>query len=133
MGPVWEHGGTLRRREFIAGVGASAVLGARGAWGQNASARETIGLVGSGSATSNVSLLNAYRAGLRTVGFVEGNNIHIEYRWAEGHYEKFGSLIAELIRRSVKVLVAFDNTSLAREAKAATSTIPIYSLSAPIR
>src|SRR4051812_13429609 len=115
----------MRRREFVGGVGASAMLGSREACAQNASARETIGLVGSGSATSNASLLNAYRAGLRTVGFVEGNNVNIEYRWAEGNYAQFGPLIAGLIRLPITVLVAFDNTALAREAKVATSTIPI--------
>jgi putative ABC transport system substrate-binding protein len=84
-----------------------------------------IGLVGSGSAESNATQLEAFRKGLRTSGYVDGKNVRVEYRWAEGNYGTVPALIADLLQQSVSVLVVFDNTAIALAAKAATSTTPI--------
>jgi putative ABC transport system substrate-binding protein len=114
----------MKRREFIALLGATAT-----SWPLSTHAQQrtlpVIGLVGSGSAESNAALLEAFRKGLRVGGYVEGQNVKVEYRWAAGNYETAPALVAELVRLSVNVVVAFDNTVIALAAKAATSTIPI--------
>jgi putative ABC transport system substrate-binding protein len=113
----------VRRREFIA------LLGSAAGWPFLAQAQQrtlpVIGLVGSGSAESNAALLDAFRKGLRVAGYVEGQNVKVEYRWAAGNYEKVPALVADLVRLPVNVVVTFDNTAIALAAKAATSTIPI--------
>jgi putative ABC transport system substrate-binding protein len=112
----------VKRREFIAGLGGAVIVmplaGAQ-------ALPPVIGLVGSGSAESNATQLEAFRKGLRTSGYVDGKNVRVEYRWAEGNYGIVPALIADLLQLSVNVLVVFDNTAIALAAKAATSTTPI--------
>jgi putative ABC transport system substrate-binding protein len=111
----------MRRREFIT------LLGGAAAWVSPARAQEprrVIGFLGSGSSDAFPKMLAAFVQGLKDTGFIEGNNIGIEWRWAEGQYNRLPSLAAELVSRGVAVIVAFDAPA-AFAAKAATKTIPI--------
>ena len=84
-----------------------------------------IGLLSSRSADADASLISALRAGLAATGFVEGQNVRIEYRWAHGKYDQLPALAAELVRMPVTVLVSTGGTISARAAKAATQTLPV--------
>jgi putative tryptophan/tyrosine transport system substrate-binding protein len=122
-----------KRREFIALLGAGGLLLAvkvrRGRAQQPT--MPVIGLLSSASAGASAYQLNALRQGLAESGYIEGQNVAIEYRWAEGHYDRLPSLAAELVRRDVAVIVATGAGGLsARAAKAATSSIPIVFSSA---
>jgi putative ABC transport system substrate-binding protein len=111
----------MRRREFIS------LLGGAAAWVSPARAQEprrVIGVLNSGSSDTFPGGLAAFARGLKDTGFIEGNNINIEWRWAEGQYNRLPSLAGELISRGVAVIVAFDAPAAAA-AKAATKTIPI--------
>ena len=111
----------MRRREFIT------LLGGAAAWVSPARAQEprkVIGFLGSGSSDTVPGLLAAFVQGLKDTGFIEGKNISIEWRWAEGQYDRLPSLAGELISRGVAVIVACDAPA-ASAAKAATKTIPI--------
>jgi putative ABC transport system substrate-binding protein len=115
----------MRRRDFIGLIGSatSAV-----AWPLTARAQQTIpivGFLGTGSAETEAFRAAAVRQGLSEAGFVEGNNVAFEYRWAEGQYERLPALAAELVRRNVAVIVAIGGNTTAKAAKPATSTIPI--------
>jgi putative ABC transport system substrate-binding protein len=113
----------MRRREFITLLG-----GAASAWPLTAHAQQAkvarIGFLGVDSASSHAARLAAFRAGLRDLGWVEGTNLFIEYRWAEGNYERLRGLADELVQLKVDVLVTHA-TPGALAAKSATSTIPI--------
>jgi putative tryptophan/tyrosine transport system substrate-binding protein len=130
---MWQSGalgfeGTMRRREFIALVGAAA------AWPLAAVAQQSappiVGVLGAGSPEPNAMWIAAARQGLSEVGYVEGQNVAIEYRWAERKYDRLPILTAELIQRSPAVLFA-DSLPIAFAAKAATATIPIVFVSGP--
>src|SRR5262250_2434393 len=82
-----------------------------------------IGVLNTGSPPSPVSM-DAFRQGLREAGYVEGQNVAIEYRWAEGHYDRLPAMAADLVGRKVDLIVA-SNPPPALAAKSATSTIPI--------
>jgi putative ABC transport system substrate-binding protein len=94
-----------------------------------------IGFLHSGSADDQVNLVAAARQGLKEAGYSEGQNIRIEYRWAEGSYDRLPGMAAELVERRVALIIAAGGTDPARAAKAATSTIPIVFVSAadPVR
>jgi putative ABC transport system substrate-binding protein len=113
----------MRRREFI-----TTIAGTAAAWPLAANAQQTkvarIGFLGSVSASSHAPRLAAFRAGLRDLGWLEGTNLFIEYRWAEGNYERLRGLADELVQLKVDVLVTH-STPAALAAKSATSTIPI--------
>jgi putative tryptophan/tyrosine transport system substrate-binding protein len=112
----------MRRREFIAGLGSAAV------WPTAARAQQTaMPVIGYLSANSRetTAALAPFLAGLKEAGFIEGQNVRIEYRWAEGHYEHLPALAAELVDREVVVLFAVGGPFVTRPAMAATSTIPI--------
>ena len=116
----------MRRREVIAGIAGGAAWPLEVAAQQ--SARPTIGYLGSLSPELFTSRLRAFHQGLRETGYVEDRNVAIEYRWAEGQYERIPALIAELVRRQVAVIATPGSTPAALAAKAATTTIPIVFL-----
>lgn len=114
----------MRRREFITLLGCGAAAWPLSARSQPASKIFRIGFVGLPAADSLPKQTEAFRVGLRDLGYEEGRNIVIEFRWAGGHYERLPALFSELIRLNVDVIVTF-GTPGGLAAKQATTTIPI--------
>ena len=114
----------IRRREFIALIGGAAAASSP----LPLCAQQTLPLIGylnPGSPETSSFLVLAFRAGLKQTGFVEGENVAIEYRWAKGRYDQLPTLATELVQRQVAVIAATGGSMSAQAAKAATSTISI--------
>src|SRR6516165_12072449 len=94
----------LKRREFITLLGGAAAAWPLAARAQQAGKVPRIGFLGLASPSTFASRLEAIRLGLRDFGYVEGTNITIEYRWAQGHYERLPELAAELVRSNVGLI-----------------------------
>ena len=112
------------RRQFLVAIGAGLSLAQLAAHAQQPAKVARIGFLGLASASGYVSEVEAVQAGLRDLGYVEGKNIVIEFRWAEGKYERLPELAAELVRLKVDVIVTHGFPG-PRAAKQATTTIPI--------
>jgi putative tryptophan/tyrosine transport system substrate-binding protein len=113
----------MERRRFIT------LLGATAAWPLAAQAQQrtmaVVGFLGTGSPLSDAYRVTAVRQGLMELGYVEGQNVAFEYRWAEDQYGRLPALAVELVQREVAVIVAIGGTTSAVAAKSATTTIPI--------
>jgi ABC-type uncharacterized transport system substrate-binding protein len=123
MMPCWELGRTMTRREFIALLGGATV-----AWPLAAHAQQptlpVVGFLNGDSPDLYADILRAFRRGLKETGHVEGQNLVIQYRWAEGHNDRLSAFATDLVRRQVAVIVAGGTPSVLA-AKEATAAIPI--------
>jgi putative ABC transport system substrate-binding protein len=112
----------MRRREFIVGLGSAAT------WPLAVRAQQptlpVIGFVNSGSADASAGYVAAFHKGLGETGYVEGQNVTVDYHWLEAQYDRLPALMGDLVRRRVAVIATPGATAAAIAAKAATSTIP---------
>jgi putative ABC transport system substrate-binding protein len=114
----------MKWRQFLSAVcGAILVLPA-GAVGQNADTLRRIGFLGNSTAALEANLIGPFREGLRNLGYVEGKNLIIEWRWAEGKYKRFPTLISELIAQKVEVIITA-GTPATLAVKKATKSVPL--------
>ena len=113
----------MRRRDFIAGLGSATI------WSFSARAEQSampvVGFLSARSPAEAASVVAAFRQGLSETGYFEGKNVTIEYRWAEGHYDRLPALAEELVRRGVAAIAATGGEPSPVAAKAATATLPI--------
>ena len=112
----------MKRREFIGSSAARGLMAARGA---RPASFPVIGFLGGTSLDNHATALRAFRQGLKESGYVEGENVAIEFRWAENQLDRLPALASDLVRKRVSVIVATGGTVPAIAAKAATATIPI--------
>jgi putative ABC transport system substrate-binding protein len=119
----------MRRRDFIKGIAGSATVWPLAARAQQA-ALPVIGFLHLTSLETNRENLATFRQGLADTSYVEGKNVTIEYRWAQGRNDQLATLAAELVRQQVSVIAVLETTNGALAAKAATQTIPVVFLQA---
>jgi putative tryptophan/tyrosine transport system substrate-binding protein len=119
-----DFGADMRRREFITLLGGAALAWPLAVLAQPPNAL-TVGFLNSRSPGEATYLLAAFREGLPEAGFVEGRNVAVEYRWAEGQYQRLPQLAAELVQARVAAIAATGGAVSGLAAKAATSTIPV--------
>src|SRR5262245_30585211 len=114
----------IGRRDFLATLG-GAVAWPLAARAQQQPVMPVVGYLGSASPEDDAFRVDAFRRGLNTAGYVEGQNMAIEYRWAEGQYDRLPALATDLVRRKVDVLAAMGASAAGLAAKAASTTVPI--------
>jgi ABC-type uncharacterized transport system substrate-binding protein len=116
----------MRRRQLLRGLGSAAI-----AWPLAARAEQpkipVVGFLNGGSPEGYAKYVTGFLHGLMEIGYVEGKNVKLEYRWARGQYDRLEAMAADLVRQKVAVIAA--NTPAAPVAKAATSEIPIVFVS----
>ena len=122
--PSIAGGPAIPRRAFLAAIAITALTGPRDAGAQPAGKMHRVGFLGNSTAALEANLVGPFREGLRERGYVEGRDLTIEYRWAEGQYDRFPALIAELIALKVDIIVTA-GTPAALAVKRATTTIPL--------
>ena len=133
MARTWDRTDSVRlpempRRTFMAIVAGGLLAAPFAAQAQPVGKIYRIGYLSAGAPTSNPLVIEGFQQGLRDLGWVEGQNIDIEYRWAEGRFDRLPDLAADLVRLKVDVIVAAP-TPAALAAKNATGTVPIVALS----
>jgi putative tryptophan/tyrosine transport system substrate-binding protein len=114
----------MRRREFLGGLGGT-VVGWPHVTHAQQPAMPLIGFLSSLSANDEARVTAAFHQGLNEAGYVDGRNVALEYRWAEGQYQRLPAMAAELVRRQMAVIAAISGTPAGLAAKSATTSIPI--------
>src|SRR4051812_20127195 len=113
----------MKRRDLLTLLGGAAAACPVRAWGQQA-AMPVVGVLAGGSPVADAFRIDAFRRGLSQIGFSEGRNVSLEYRWAEGKYERLPALMTDLVSRRVTAIVSVGNAA-SRAARLANTTIPV--------